>query len=88
MLMKKIYFSDNLPVVLLKTWPLEADLFDGDLLAGPVPSLYSEDPDSALMGLLGDPLKCHWDLSKISRTFFMPETITITEAVAAVKKPR
>ena len=75
-------------MVLIKAWPLEADLFDGDQLAGPVPSLFSEDPDAALVGLLGDSLKCHWDLSKIKRTFFMPETITLTEAVAAAKKPR
>ena len=35
-------YSDNLPTVLIKSWPLEADLFDGDLLAGSIPSLYSD----------------------------------------------
>jgi len=28
------------------TWDLSADLFDGDLLAGLVPTIYAADPDS------------------------------------------
>ena len=81
-------YSDNLPTVLIKSWPLEADLFDGDLLAGPIPSLYSDDPDASLAGLTSDPLKSHWDLQKISKTFFMVEAVTVANAVAMLKKPR
>ena len=29
--------SDNLPIILIKSWPLEAALFDREQLAGPVP---------------------------------------------------
>ena len=81
-------YSDNLPTVLIKSWPLEADLFDGDLLAGPIPSLYSDDPDASLAGLTSDPLKSHWDLQKISKTFFMAEAGTVANVVAMLKKPR
>ena len=72
-------YSDNLPTVLIKSWPLEADLSDGDQLAGPVPSLYSHDPDASLAGITSDPLKSHWDLQKISKSFFMAETVTVAE---------
>ena len=72
-------YSDNLPTVLIKSWPLEADLSDGDQLAGPVPSLYSDDPDASLAGITSDPLKSHWNLQKISKSFFMAETVTVAE---------
>ena len=81
-------YSDNLPTVLIKSWPLEADLFDGDLLAGPIPSLYSNDPDASLAGITSDPLKSHWDLQKISKTFCMAEAVTVANVVAMLKKPR
>ena len=81
-------FSNNLPTAFIKSWPLEVDLFDGNQLAGPVPSLYSHDPDAALAGILSDPLKSHWDLQKISKSFFMAETVTVAEAVTMLKKPR
>ena len=81
-------FSNNLPTAFIKSWPLEVDLFDGDQLAGPVPSLYSDDPDAALAGILSDPLKSHWDLQKISKSFFLAETVTVSEAMAVIKKPR
>ena len=80
--------SDNLPVIIIKHWPLEATLFDGEQLAGPVPSLYSEDPDAAQAAIKGEPLKAHWDLNKIAKSFFMVESVTTTEALAVIKKPR
>ena len=35
-----------------------------------------------------DPLKSHWGLQKISKTFFMAEAVTVANAVAMLKKPR
>ena len=67
---------------------MEATLFDGEQLAGPVPSLYSEDPDAAQAAIKGDPLKDHWDLNKIAKSFFMVKSVTTTEALAVIKKPR
>lgn len=77
-----------MPTVLLKAWHLQANLFDGERLAGPVPTLFSEEPEAAALAIAGDALKAHWDLNKISKAFFMPETISIKEALAVLKKPR
>jgi len=38
-----IVFSDNVPTILLAKWPLEASIWDGEVLCGPVASLFSED---------------------------------------------
>jgi len=38
---------DNVPTVLLISWPISASMFDGDDAAGPVPSLFCDDPDAA-----------------------------------------
>jgi len=40
--------------VLLESWPLEASLWDGEVLAGPVPSLFSEDIKSSEDALIGN----------------------------------
>jgi len=40
--------------VLLESWPLEASLRDGEVLAGPVPSLFSEDVKSSEDALIGN----------------------------------
>ena len=57
-------------------------------MAGPVPSLFGDDPEASLAGIRAEPRKCHWDLMKICRMLFMPETVTFDEATAIVKKPR
>ena len=75
--------SDNLPIILIKSWPLEAALFDREQLAGP--SLYSKDLDSAQTTIKGDPLKAHWEFNKIAKTFFMTESVTTAEALAIIK---
>jgi hypothetical protein len=40
--------------VLLESWPLEASLRDGEDLAGPVPSLFSEDVKGYEDALIGN----------------------------------
>ena len=73
---------------MLKSWPVNADMFDGELLAGPIPMLFSEDMDSSQANITADPLKSHWDMSKISKCFFMPECLPLKDALAIIKKPR
>lgn len=46
-----------MPTVLIKSWDLNADMFDGDALAGPVPTLFATDPDAAMANLLQNPEK-------------------------------
>ena len=72
----------------LKSWPLETTMFDGDLIAGPFPTLFSEDEDASAAALLADPVKCHWDLMKILRLFFMPEVVSVAVALDLLRKPR
>ena len=61
--------------MLLNSWPAEAALFDGDIMAGPVPTLFGADPDASLTSIMAEPRKAHWDLMKINRLLFMPENL-------------
>ena len=74
--------------MLLQTWKADSTLFDGDIMAGPVPSLFSEDPEASLSGITREPRKYHWDLMKICHLLFMPESVSFDEATATIKKPR
>jgi hypothetical protein len=47
-------FRDNIPTVKLASWPMNCQMFDGDTLAGPVPTLFSEDADATLGALNND----------------------------------
>ena len=40
--------ADNVPVISLLELPVSCDLFDGDAMAGPVPTLYVEDEVTTL----------------------------------------
>jgi hypothetical protein len=79
---------DNVPAICLGQWSLDADLFDGDEQAGPVPTLFAEDMEAALEGLNRNVARAHADIQKLSRVFFMPEVVDLEEALAIVKKPR
>jgi hypothetical protein len=81
-------FRDNVPVVELSTWNLEATLFDGDLAAGPVPVLFTEDPDSSRTALANNVAKAHYDTQKIASCFYMPEILKLEDALTVVRKPR
>jgi hypothetical protein len=63
-------------------------MFDGDVLVGPIPTLFAEDLEEALDAITADPVRAHYDISKIHRMFFMPEHVDMEAAIAAVKKPR
>ena len=85
---KYINFSDNIATVLLKSWDMDSTLFDGELLAGPVPTLFSDNIETSSNNVMADPLKFHWDMAKICKCFLMHETISVEEALAYAKKPR
>jgi hypothetical protein len=63
-------------------------MWDGDILAGPVPTLFAEDADLSSEALAGDPAKAHGDLAKLYRAFFMPEHLQLADAVELLRKPR
>ena len=80
--------SDHVPTMVLKSWGLDASLFDGELMAGPIPTIFSEDMESTLTNMKADPLKLHWDLMKVSRCFFSLEAMTLEAATGFIKKPK
>jgi len=48
---------DNLPTVLLTKWPLHGNMWDGEILYGPVPTLWAEDikaSEDALKGKINE----------------------------------
>jgi len=76
------------PAVLLSEWPIEANMWDGEVLAGPVPTFFAESAPEARAAFLADQIKAHADIMKMERIFFMPEIISLEEATGLVKKPR
>jgi hypothetical protein len=82
------FHRDNVPVIDLGQWPLEATLFEGDKTAGPVPTLFSEDPEASKAALEAGAVNAHKDYQRAAKCFLMPETINLDEACAVVKKPR
>ncbi len=74
--------------MLLESWPLTATMWDGDILAGPVPTLFAEDADLSSEAIASDPAKAHGDLAKLYRAFFMPEHVPLPDAVELLRKPR
>ncbi len=81
-------FSDNLPIVKLKTWPLAADLFDCDIMKGPVPTLFADTPDEAEAAITAAPIRAHSDLQRMMRCFFMAESLEPAAALKMLKSPR
>ena len=77
-----------MPTIKLGEWPLQCDLWDGEVLAGPVPTLFADTPDVAADALKSDLGKVHYDLNRLHKVFFGTEHVDLKEAIALVKKPR
>ena len=54
MFLNKMVFicSDNIPTYKIKSWPADSTFFEGDLMAGPFPSLFSTDSIASLAGII------------------------------------
>ncbi len=78
----------RVPTVLLEEWPLSCRLFDGEMVSGPVPTLFSDRPDAARLALEADPERACQDLAKIFRKFAIHEYIPAGLGWATVLKPR
>ena len=77
-----------MPTIKLGEWPLDCVQWDGELLAGPVPTLFADTPDVAGDALKADMGKAHYDLNRLHKVFFGTEEIGLTEALTLIKKPR
>ena len=86
--MSNVLSRDNVPCLLLASWELECPMFEGEHVAGPVPTLFGEDPDTSKLAISANPGKAFTDTQRMMRCFFMPEVVSLEEAKAVVKKPR
>jgi hypothetical protein len=73
-----------MPVIDLARWPLEAALFDGDAAAGPIPTIFSEDPEATRSALEAGAAKAHHDLQRVAKA----KTVSLEDAINIVRKPR
>ena len=81
-------FRDNIPTVWLAAWPLQGDIFDGDAAAGPVPTLFSQEPETTSENIFNNLAKAHSDLQRLAKVFFVMESILLSDCPALLKKPR
>ena len=77
-----------MPTVHLTSWDVECVMFEGDSVAGPVMSLFAEDPGVSKQGIDSNQAWAYADYQKIVRCFLMPELVSGEEAIQIVKKPR
>ena len=56
---------DNVAVIVAKAWPVQIAVWDGDCaLQGPVPIIYTEQPEQARSALEEDPARFAADLNR------------------------
>jgi hypothetical protein len=79
---------DNVPTIALTAWNVEAKLFNGDDTAGPVPTFFTDEIEAAKEAMMDNPRRLHQDLQRLMKMFIMPETVSLEEALAIIKKPR
>jgi hypothetical protein len=82
------FAADNLAVVILASFPLEVDMFDGDLAAGPVPLFFSSKPEETLAKVTGRPQAAHNLCQALAGRFMATEGLTSKEAVSLNGRPR
>ena len=80
--------ADNIPIIKLLELPVTCDMFDGDSMAGPFPTLFAEDETAVMEALRENVGLVHSDLQKLARRFFCPEYVHPKEAAAIVACPR
>jgi hypothetical protein len=79
---------DRVPAVLLAEWNLACEMFDGKVISGPVPTLFSDRPEAAKSALVTDPEKAFADLSEILRKLVIHEYVPPSASWGIVLKPR
>ena len=74
--------------MLLMSWGLDCLMFEGDSVAGPIPTLFGEDITASKAAISANSERAFSDYQRLVRAFFMPETLQLEEAPGFVKKPR
>ncbi len=79
---------DTTTTVLLQEWHLATEVFDGDILDGPVPALFAADVAEATAALTANPGKAFKDIQRILGRFFVPENVPADTAMDFIANPR
>ncbi len=79
---------DTTSTVLLQEWHLSSEVFDGDILDGPVPVLFATDVEEASAALTANPGKAFKDLQRILGRFLVPENVPADSAMDFIANPR
>ena len=79
---------DTTSTVLLQEWHLSTEVFDGDILDGPVPTLFATDVEEASAALTTNPGKAFKDIQRILGRFFVPENVPADTAMDFIASPR
>ena len=81
-------FSDNVPAIMLDAKSLAANLFEGEVMGGLIPTLFADDPTAAELAIKADTSRAHWDINKLAKVFMVLEDISLKDAARVLKKPR
>ncbi len=79
---------DTTSTVLLQEWHLSTEVFDDDILDGPVPALFATDVEEATAALTANPGKAFKDIQRILGRFFVPENVPADTAMDFIANPR
>ena len=85
---KKYFSGDNAVSVLLGSFPLNADFFDGSFASGFVPIFFSENPTAAQNFLNKNPDVAKEAIQAINSRMLHMEHLTMDEAVAYIQARR
>ena len=77
-----------MPTMLVHSWSLDCQMFEGESVAGPIPTCFGEDPGTSIAAISANSERAFADYQRLVRAFFMPETIQPEDATSLVKKPR
>jgi hypothetical protein len=80
--------ADNVPFILLQELPIHCEMYDGENMAGPLPTLFGSGEETLLETIKENLTTVHADLQKMARRFFCPEFIHPKEAAAVMAAPR
>jgi hypothetical protein len=53
-----------------------------------VPIFFAEEPEEAKEGMMSDLPKAHYDIMRINKNFFIPESSNMKDVQALLKKPK
>ena len=81
-------FRDAVASVLLAEWPLEANLFDCDIIEGPVPRLFTSDLEQAKSLFTTNLDLAYKDLTRLMGKFFSTENLHPLNPLAYLNDPK